>query len=456
MLGPRIMKLHRYIDHDSQMTPIDFEVTRYDYKKLLYNATFCLVPRGRRLGSFRFLEVLQAGCIPVLLSNEWELPFSEVIDWNKAAIWADERLLFQVPSIVRSISHTQLLALRQQTQFLWDTYFSSVEKIVLSTLEIIKDRVSRHLSRDLVMWNTQPGATWLLPEYNDSLASFPFFYPQLGNAVGERFTAVIYATTPVTLTSSPLFKLIRMIAKSAYIHKMIVIWHCDVAPPSSNRWPADLGVPVLVKTRNIKTIGSRFYPYQEIETDAVFSFDEDCILTTDEIDFALSVWREFPERIVGYPARSHHWDESKKRWSYSSRWSNEYSMVLTGAAIYHRYYNYLYTYGLSPRLTNTVDDAQNCEDILLNFLVSHVTKLPPIKVTQRKQYREALLPNSSKTMPWTDAFHFAQRQICIDTFANIFGYMPLIRSKTRMDPILFKDPVSNLRKKYKQIELVNT
>ncbi|KAH3878380.1 hypothetical protein DPMN_002270 [Dreissena polymorpha] len=24
---PRIMKLHRYIDHDSQMTPIDFQVT---------------------------------------------------------------------------------------------------------------------------------------------------------------------------------------------------------------------------------------------------------------------------------------------------------------------------------------------------------------------------------------------------------------------------------------------
>ena len=26
-LGPRIMKLHRNIDHDSQMRPIDFEVT---------------------------------------------------------------------------------------------------------------------------------------------------------------------------------------------------------------------------------------------------------------------------------------------------------------------------------------------------------------------------------------------------------------------------------------------
>lgn len=46
---------------------------------------------------FRFLEALQAGCIPVLLSNGWELPFGEVIDWKKAAVWADERLLFQVP-----------------------------------------------------------------------------------------------------------------------------------------------------------------------------------------------------------------------------------------------------------------------------------------------------------------------------------------------------------------------
>nr|XP_054773068.1 exostosin-1b-like [Lytechinus pictus] len=110
--------------------------SRYDYQVLLHNSTFCLVPRGRRLGSFRFLESLQAACVPMLLSNGWELPFSEVIDWSKAVVFGDERLLLQVPSIVRSITAEQILLLRQQTQFLWTRYFSSTEKIVHTTLEV--------------------------------------------------------------------------------------------------------------------------------------------------------------------------------------------------------------------------------------------------------------------------------------------------------------------------------
>lgn len=59
------------------------------------------------------------------------------------------------------------------------------------------------------------------------------------------------------------------------------------------------------------SISQRFFPYDEIQTDAVLSLDEDAILNTDELDFAYTVWREFPDRIVGYPARAHFWDDSK-------------------------------------------------------------------------------------------------------------------------------------------------
>lgn len=59
------------------------------------------------------------------------------------------------------------------------------------------------------------------------------------------------------------------------------------------------------------TISQRFYPHPLIQTDAVLSLDEDAILNTDELDFAYRVWRDFPDRIVGYPARAHFWDDTK-------------------------------------------------------------------------------------------------------------------------------------------------
>lgn len=42
----------------------------------------------------------------------------------------------QVPELVRSIPLSKVLALRQQTQILWERYFSSIEKIVFTTFEV--------------------------------------------------------------------------------------------------------------------------------------------------------------------------------------------------------------------------------------------------------------------------------------------------------------------------------
>lgn len=41
-----------------------------------------------------------------------------------------------MPSTVRAVGNERVLALRQRTQMLWDAYFSSVDKIVLTTLEV--------------------------------------------------------------------------------------------------------------------------------------------------------------------------------------------------------------------------------------------------------------------------------------------------------------------------------
>ncbi|KAM8967868.1 exostosin-1 [Pelodytes ibericus] len=436
---------------DARCDKDNAEYEKYDYREMLHNATFCLVPRGRRLGSFRFLEALQAACVPVMLSNGWELPFSEVIDWNQAAVIGDERLLLQIPSTIRSIHQDKILALRQQTQFLWEAYFSSVEKIVLTTLEIIQDRIFKHISRNSLIWNKHPGGLFVLPQYSACLRDFPYYYANLGVKSPSKFTAVIHAVTPLVSQSQPILKLLVAVAKSQYCFQIIVLWNCDKPLPAKHRWPAT-AVPVIVIEGESKVMSSRFLPYDNIVTDAVLSLDEDTVLSTTEVDFAFTVWQSFPERIVGYPARSHFWDTTKERWGYTSKWTNDYSMVLTGAAIYHKYYHYLYTNYLPASMKNMVDQLANCEDILMNFLVSAVTKLPPIKVTQKKQYKETMMGQTSRASRWADPDHFAQRQTCMNTFASWFGYMPLIHSQMRLDPVLFKDQVSILRKKYRDIE----
>lgn len=183
------------------------------------------MPRGRRLGSFRFLETLQAGCIPVLLSNAWVLPFQSKIDWTQAVVWADERLLLQVPETVRSIAPDRILALRQQSQVLWERYFGSIEKIVFTTLEIIRERLPDYPQRTGQVWNTAPGALLTMPQFADTAARLPFALAASGQQPGHNFTAVVYVQIGTALSPNvALYRLVRSISRSQFVNS-VSVWH---------------------------------------------------------------------------------------------------------------------------------------------------------------------------------------------------------------------------------------
>ena len=48
-----------------------------------------------------------------------------------------------------------------------------------------------------------------------------------------------------------------------------------------------------------------------------------------------------------------------------------------------RYYNYLYSHAMPEAIRDKVDEYMNCEDLAMNFLISHVTRSPPVKATSR-------------------------------------------------------------------------
>lgn len=407
----------------------------------LPNATFCLIP-GHHAEAARFLQALQAGCIPVLLSPRWELPFSEVIDWTKAAIVADERLPLQVLAALQEMDPARVLALRQQTQFLWDAYFSSVDKVIHTTLEIIQDRILGASAHPSLLWNSPPGALLALSTFSRSPQDFPFYHLQQSSRPEGRFSALIWVGTP----GQPPLKLIQAVAGSQHCAQIMVLWSRE--RPLPFRWP-ETAVPLTVMDGPRK-LSHRFLPFSTISTDAILSLDAHSSLSTSEVDFAFVVWQNFPERMVGFLTWNHFWDEAQGGWGYTAEMANEFSMVLTAAAFYHRYYHTLFTHSLPRALRTLVDEAPACADILMNFLVAAVTKLPPIKVPYGKQHQEAapLAPGVPGSGPQPQP----PDHDCINQLAAEFGHMPLVSSRLRLDPVLFKDPVSVQRKKYRSLE----
>ena len=139
----------------------------------------------------------------------------------------------------------------------------------------------------------------------------------------------------------------------------------------------------------------RFLPYDSIETEAVLSMDDDVYLHHDEIIFAFRVWQENRDRLVGFPGRYHAWDKENFSWNYNSNYSCELSMVLTGAAFYHKYYSYAYSQLMPQAIRDKVDEFMNCEDLAMNFLISDITRQPPIKVIHAQRNEKVLIFKSS-------------------------------------------------------------
>ncbi|KAJ8956808.1 hypothetical protein NQ318_014222 [Aromia moschata] len=260
-----------------------------------------------------------------------------------------------------------------------------------------------------------------------------------GNSPREQFTVIIltYERDQVLLDS------VSRLRGLPYLNSVIVVWNSPRLPSPDLKWP-DIGVPVHVVKAARNSLNNRFLPLDNINTEAVLSVDDDAHLRHDEILFGFRVWREHRDRIVGFPGRYHAWDlNTNAGWLYNSNYSCELSMVLTGAAFLHRHYMYLYWKWLPQAVRDKVDEYMNCEDIAMNFLVSHVTRKPPVKITSRWTFRCPGCPQSLSE----DDTHFQERHKCINFFSQVFGYMPLLNTQYRADSILFKTRIPHDKQK---------
>lgn len=112
--------------------------------------------RGARLAQPVLLEAMAADCIPVIVADSIVMPFSSVIDWRRAAIFVQEDSLSDIMDILKSISDQHIIELQRQVSWLYNKYFSTIEKITATTLDIIQDRVYPQWAKVYEHWNVDP------------------------------------------------------------------------------------------------------------------------------------------------------------------------------------------------------------------------------------------------------------------------------------------------------------
>uniref|UniRef100_A0A1I7VFN5 Exostosin family protein n=1 Tax=Loa loa TaxID=7209 RepID=A0A1I7VFN5_LOALO len=371
---------------------------------------------------------LRVGSIPVIISDSIILPFSEVINWDLLSLTFSRSRLSSVLTFLRVLSSERKQRMREQISFVYSRYFSSLEKIVLTTLSILERRIIPNSFTTYDEWNCNSLKSCLVPS---------LFHPF--HASAEGFTGVISTYSKL----SSLFVIIRLLAKVASLRSIVVVWNHPSKPPPMTEWP-HINRPIHVIHMDQNMLTNRFIVFSEITTDAVFSLDEDVVaVNVDEIEFGYQTWRENPDRLVGFLPRAVVFNESTKLYEYHTEWASSMNIILMGAAFYHKYYGMLYHELLPPKIIEYVERNKNCEDIAMNFLISSVTGKSPLKVTPREKFVYSSHVNNDISSSWN-----AQRSICINSFISYFGYNPLVTSVSRYDPVLYKIPIEGITNPY--------
>uniref|UniRef100_A0A8C6SA84 Exostosin glycosyltransferase 2 n=1 Tax=Neogobius melanostomus TaxID=47308 RepID=A0A8C6SA84_9GOBI len=196
----------------------------YDYPQILQESSFCVVLRGARLGQAALSDVLQAGCVPVILADSYILPFSEVLDWKRASVVIPEEKLSEMYTILKSIPHRQVEEMQRQAQWFWEAYFSSMKAIGLTTLQIINDRIYPYAARSYEQWNNPPVVKW-------ASVNSPLFLPLIPPRA-PGFTAVVLTYDRV----ESLFRVITEISKVPSLAKLLVVWNNqNKSPPEGEK-----------------------------------------------------------------------------------------------------------------------------------------------------------------------------------------------------------------------------
>ena len=79
-----------------------------DYMRLLLNSKYSLYMYGDRVHTSRLYDVMTFGAVPVIIADQYDLPFSWLLDWSKFSVRVRESDVKSLPRILESADYDSL------------------------------------------------------------------------------------------------------------------------------------------------------------------------------------------------------------------------------------------------------------------------------------------------------------------------------------------------------------
>jgi hypothetical protein len=94
------------------------------FQNILWNSRFTLCPRGYGATSYRMYEAIQAGSIPVYVSDKFVFAWEDELDWSEFCVIIPEDKILETDSILRALTETQVRDMQSRLKEVYPEYFT--------------------------------------------------------------------------------------------------------------------------------------------------------------------------------------------------------------------------------------------------------------------------------------------------------------------------------------------
>ncbi|XP_021283914.1 probable glycosyltransferase At5g25310 [Herrania umbratica] len=124
---PKLLKYWHNKEEDMKIYgPLPIRVSRnMTYIQHMKSSKYCICPMGYEVNSPRIVEAIYYECVPVIIADNFVLPFNEVLDWNAFSVIVAEKDIPKLKEILLAIPLRRYLKMQinvkmVQKHFLWN------------------------------------------------------------------------------------------------------------------------------------------------------------------------------------------------------------------------------------------------------------------------------------------------------------------------------------------------